>query len=39
VEGHLERAQHHLKEAFALAAQVDNVEERAALEKDLESLR
>jgi len=39
VEGHPERAQYHLTEAFALAAQVDDVDERAALEKDLESLR
>jgi hypothetical protein len=39
VEGHTERAAHHLKEAFAFASQVNDVEERAMLEKDLQSLR
>ena len=39
VEGHPDRALHHLKEAFALAAQVTDPEERTALEKDLQSLR
>lgn len=39
VEGRPERAAHHLKEAFALASQVPDVEERSMLEKDLQSLR
>jgi hypothetical protein len=39
VEGHAERAAHHLREAFALAAQITDMGERSTLEKDLETLR